>query len=128
MKSQFEGKEKLKMSSTIIDKINREMMTDEKRGLFSVGDTVKVHVKISEGGKDRIQPFTGMVIARKGKSATETFTVRRVSHGVGVERCFPLYSPGVAKIEVESHARVRRAKLYYTRKRMNRRSRPETED
>jgi large subunit ribosomal protein L19 len=82
---------------------------------FSIGDMVHVHVKIYEGGKERIQIFSGAVIARKGAKATENFTVRRISHGVGVERIFPLQSPHIAKIEVESSSRVRRAKLYYLR-------------
>lgn len=82
---------------------------------FAVGDTVKVDVLIVEGDKERIQSYTGTVIARKGGGATETFTVRRISYGQGVERIFPLHSPRVAKVEVMRHGKVRRAKLYYLR-------------
>lgn len=84
---------------------------------FRVGDTVKVHVKIKEGDKERIQVYEGVVIARKGKGATETFTVRRVSYNVGVERTFPVHSPKLEKIEISRRGKVRRAKLYYLRER-----------
>lgn len=82
---------------------------------FNVGDTVKVGYRIIEGGKERIQNFEGVVIARKGGSIRETFTVRRLSFGVGVERCFPLHSPKVAYVTVVRAGKVRRAKLYYLR-------------
>ncbi len=85
---------------------------------LEIGDTVKVHVKIREGDKERIQLFEGTIIARKGSGVSETFTVRRVSYGVGVERVFPLHSPNVAKVEVVRHGRVRRSKLYYLRDRV----------
>ncbi len=85
---------------------------------IEIGDTVKVHVKIREGEKERIQLFEGTVIARKGSGVSETFTVRRVSYGVGVERVFPLHSPNVAKVELVRHGRVRRSKLYYLRDRV----------
>ena len=85
---------------------------------IEVGDTVKVHVKIREGDKERIQLFEGTVIARKGSGVSETFTVRRVSYGVGVERVFPVHSPNVAKVELVRSGKVRRAKLYYLRDRM----------
>lgn len=85
---------------------------------FSVGDTVKVSVNIREGERERIQMFEGTVIARKGSGISETFTVRRVSYGVGVERVFPLHSPNVQKVEVVRQGRVRRAKLYYLRNRV----------
>ena len=85
---------------------------------IEVGDTVKVHVKIREGDKERIQVFEGTVIARKGSGVSETFTVRRVSYGVGVERVFPLHSPNVAKVETVRHGRVRSSKLYYLRDRV----------
>ena len=85
---------------------------------IEIGDTVKVHVKIREGDKERIQLFEGTVIARKGSGISETFTVRRVSYGVGVERVFPLHSPNVAKVELVRHGRVRRSKLYYLRDRV----------
>ena len=85
---------------------------------FNVGDTVKVHVKIKEGNRERIQVFEGTVIARKGSGISETFTVRRVSYGVGVERVFPLHSPNVKGIKIVRKGRVRRAKLYFLRDRV----------
>ena len=85
---------------------------------FMIGDTVKVHVLIQEGNKERVQIFEGTVIARKHGGISETFTVRRVSYGVGVERVFPLHSPHVAKVEVVRHGKVRRGKLYYLRNRV----------
>ena len=85
--------------------------------VITVGYTVKVHVKIREGEKERIQVFEGTVIARKGSGISETFTVRRVSYGVGVERVFPVHSPNVAKVETVRYGKVRRAKLYYLRSR-----------
>ena len=84
---------------------------------FKPGDTVKVHVKIKEGDKERIQIFAGVVIGRKGRGLNETFTVRRISYGEGVERVFPLHSPRIAKVEVEQKGRARRAKLNYLRTR-----------
>ena len=110
------------MVSNPVDKVGRECLRDDTPS-FTTGDTVKVHVKISEGGKERVQVFSGVVIARDGGGGTETFTVRRVSHGVGVERVFPVHSPHVEKIEVERSAHVRRAKLYYQRKRTGKRAR-----
>ena len=83
-----------------------------------VGDTVRVHVKIKEGSRERIQIFEGTVIAKKGSGVAETFTVRRVSYGVGVERVFPLHSPNVAGVTVIRHGKVRRSKLYYLRDRV----------
>ncbi len=85
---------------------------------FSVGDTVKVHVKIQEGDKSRIQIFEGTVIAKKHGGINETFTVRRVAHGCGIERVFPVHTPAVAKVEVVRYGKVRRAKLYYLRDRV----------
>jgi large subunit ribosomal protein L19 len=82
---------------------------------FRVGDTVKVHVKIVEGEKERIQPFEGVVIGRKGGGIRSTFTVRKISYGVGVERIFPTHSPRVEHIDVISRGMVRRAKLFYLR-------------
>jgi len=82
---------------------------------FNVGDTVKVFVKVVEGDKERIQPFEGVVIARRGSSIRETFMVRKVSFGIGVERIFPLHSPSVERIDVMRKGSVRRAKLYYLR-------------
>jgi large subunit ribosomal protein L19 len=82
---------------------------------FRSGDTVRVHVRVVEGDKQRIQVFQGVVIGRRGGGTRETFTVRKMSGGVGVERIFPLHSPNIDKIEVVRHGRVRRAKLYYLR-------------
>lgn len=83
---------------------------------FGPGDTVKVHVKISEGEKERIQVFQGVVISKRKGTTNATFTVRKVSYGIGVERIFPFHSPIIDKIEVVSRGRVRRAKIYYLRK------------
>ncbi|HHZ01926.1 MAG TPA: 50S ribosomal protein L19 [Tissierellia bacterium] len=82
---------------------------------FNVGDTVKVHVRIKEGNRERIQIFEGIVIKRQGESARETFTVRKISYGVGVERTFPVHSPKIEKIEVVRRGKVRRARLFYLR-------------
>ncbi len=87
----------------------------KKVSQFNVGDTVKVHVKVVEGDKERIQPFVGHVIARKGGGIRETFIVRKISSGIGVERIFPLHSPVIKKLEVVKRGDVRRAKLYYLR-------------
>ncbi|HCJ41434.1 MAG TPA: 50S ribosomal protein L19 [Ruminococcus sp.] len=86
--------------------------------VINVGDTVKVHVRITEGDKSRIQVFEGTVIAKKHGGINETFTVRRVAHGCGIERVFPVHSPAVAKVEVVRSGKVRRAKLYYLRDRV----------
>ncbi|MDZ7314780.1 MAG: 50S ribosomal protein L19 [candidate division KSB1 bacterium] len=83
---------------------------------FHAGDTLNVHVKVVEGDKERIQVFQGIVISRRGSGINETFTIRKVSNGVGVERIFPLHSPSIAKIERVREGKVRRAKLYYLRK------------
>ena len=83
---------------------------------FGAGDTVKVHVKIKEGEKERIQAFQGVVISKRKGSSNATFTVRKVSYGIGVERIFPMHSPIIDKIEILNRGRVRRAKIYYLRK------------
>lgn len=85
---------------------------------LNVGDTVRVHNKISEGNRERIQLFEGTIIAKHGGGISATFTVRRVSYGVGVEKTFPVHSPNVEKVEIIRHGKVRRAKLYYLRDRM----------
>jgi large subunit ribosomal protein L19 len=90
---------------------------------FRPGDTLRVHVRVAEAGRERIQVFQGVVIRRQGGGLRETFTVRKVSFGVGVERTFPMHSPTIAKIEVVTHGRVRRAKLYYLRERRGKRAR-----
>lgn len=82
---------------------------------FGPGDTVRVHVRVREGEKERVQVFEGVVIGRKGGGIRETFTVRKVSYGVGVERVFPVHSPSIDRIDVVRHGRVRRAKLYFLR-------------
>ncbi len=89
---------------------------------FSIGDTVRVDVKIREGERERIQAFEGTVIAKKGSGVAETFTVRRVAYGVGVERVFPLHSPNVAAVKVVRYGKVRRSKLYYLRDRVGKAS------
>ena len=104
------------MRAQLIDKISNEQLRKEPHPEFRVGDTIKVHVNIREGDKQRIQLFTGTVIAIDGTGSTKTFTVRRISHGEGVERVFPLHSPNVKEIEIDRLGKVRRAKLYYLRK------------
>ena len=94
------------------DNLKKEIPT------VNVGDLVKVHVKIKEGERERIQVFEGTVIAKKHGGISETFTVRRVSYGVGVERIFPIHSPNVDKVEIVRQGKVRRAKLYYLRNRV----------
>ena len=89
---------------------------------LEIGDTVKVHIKIKEGTRERVQIFEGAVIAQKHGGISETFTVRRISYGVGAEKVFPLHSPHIAKIEVVRHGVVRRAKLYYLRGRVGKRA------
>jgi large subunit ribosomal protein L19 len=102
------------MKST--DVIDQSSMRDDVPE-FSPGDTLKVHVKVVEGNKERVQVFQGVVIARRGSGLHESFTVRKLSNGVGVERTFPLHSPIIDHIEVHSRGDVRRAKLYYLRDR-----------
>lgn len=102
--------------SKVIDAINQETMK-ESIPEFAVGDTVKVMVKVIEGDRERLQAFEGVVIARKHGGVSETFTVRRMSFGVGVEKTFPIHSPKVADIQVVRRGKVRRAKLYYLRER-----------
>jgi large subunit ribosomal protein L19 len=97
-----------------LERIQRSL-TKKTIPSFEIGDTVRVHVKVVEGEKERIQVFEGAVIARKGGRNSETFTVRKVSYGVGVERIFPVHSPVVSRIDVVRQGKVRRAKLYYLR-------------
>ena len=99
---------------TIIDQIEKEQLRNDLAS-FNIGDTVRVMVKVKEGEKERIQAYEGVVIAKKGSSIRETFTVRRVSFGIGVERTFPLHSPRIDKIIVVRKGKVRRAKIYYIR-------------
>lgn len=101
-----------------MNKLVQELTKEQLRqGLpsFRPGDTLKVHVKVIEGSRERIQVFEGVVIKRRGGGISETFTVRKISYGVGVERTFPLHSPKLDKIEVARRGKVRRAKLYYLR-------------
>jgi len=98
-----------------IRQLEREMMRLDIPA-FVAGDTVKVYVKIKEGEKERIQVFQGVVISKRRSGTNATFTVRKVSYGIGVERIFPLHSPVIDKIEVVAHGRVRRSKIYYLRK------------
>ena len=98
-----------------VKQMEREMMRLDLPSFFP-GDTVKVHVKIKEGEKERIQAFQGVVISKRKGLANATFTVRKVSYGIGVERIFPLHSPVIDRIEVLTHGRVRRSKVYYLRK------------
>ena len=100
--------------ANILDQIEKEYMK-ENVPAFNVGDTVKVGVRIKEGEKERIQAYEGVVIAKKNGGSRETFTVRKISNGVGVERTFPLHSPIVANVEVVRKGKPRRAKLYYVR-------------
>ena len=95
---------------------NEQMKGDTN--LIKIGDTVKVHCRIKDGNNERIQVFEGTVIAKKGGGISETFTVRKVAYGVGVEKIFPVHSPNVAKIDVVRHGKVRRSKLYYVRGRV----------
>ncbi len=105
------------MNQALLDKIESEQYRKNPM-VFSVGDTVKVHTKVVEGDKERIQIFAGVVIGRRGHGMNETFTVRRISYGEGVERVFPMHSPRVDKVEVERQGSVRRSKLTYLRKRL----------
>lgn len=98
-----------------IQQIEREMMRLDLPD-FQAGDTVKVHVKIREGNKERIQAFQGVVISKRKGGANATFTVRKVSYGIGVERIFPMHSPSIDRVEVVTRGRVRRSKIYYLRK------------
>ena len=110
-----------KMNPLIESITNEQLRTDLPD--FSAGDTVRVHARIVEGDRERIQIFEGVVIKRRGAGVSATYTVRKISNGVGVERTFPVHSPRVAEIEVTRHGRVRRAKLYYLRSRHGRAAR-----
>jgi large subunit ribosomal protein L19 len=105
------------MNQALLDKIEADQLRKEATA-FAVGDSVRVHTKVVEGEKERIQIFSGVVIGRRGHGLNEMFTVRRISYGEGVERVFPIHSPRVEKVEVERRGSVRRAKLTYLRKRL----------
>ena len=111
----------------VIDAIEREQLRTDIP-VFKPGDTVRVHVRVIEGEKERTQVFEGVVIARKGGGSRESFTVRKVSYGVGVERTFPLHSPRLEKIEIQTRGVVRRAKLYYLRDRSGKAARIQEEE
>ena len=96
--------------------VNKEFATDTDLSEFNAGDTITVHYKIVEGSKERIQQFKGVVIQKKGSDHTATFTVRKMSGNVGVERIFPIASPFIDKITINKHGKVRRAKIFYLRK------------
>ena len=104
---------------TFIEQLNQEQVeklsTDREIPVFAPGDTVRIHLKVLEGTRERIQMFEGVCIARKNRGLNSSFTVRKISHGEGVERVFPLHSPRISKIEVAKRGAVRRAKLYYLR-------------
>lgn len=117
------GERKKKMSvNPLIEKITKSQLRDDIPE-FRAGDTVRVHARIVEGKRERIQIFEGVVIKRRGEGVSETYTVRKISNGVGVERTFPLHTPRVEKIEVVRRGRVRRAKLYYLRDRQGKAAR-----
>ena len=115
------------MSSTILQKLDMENRKQAPLTPFAVGDSINVLVKIKEGDKERVQAFSGTVIARKGTGATETFTIRRISFGEGVERIFPVHSPSIAGIEMETVGKKQRAKLYYLRERSGKMARLATQ-
>jgi large subunit ribosomal protein L19 len=102
------------MNQVLLQQIIAEQLRTDLP-VFKAGDTVRVHVKVKEGNRERIQMFEGVVIRRKGGNISATFTVRKISYGVGVERTFPLHTPKIDKIDVVRRGRVRRAKLYYLR-------------
>jgi len=106
------------MNQALLDKIESEQYRKSASSGFGVGDSVKVHTKVIEGDKERIQIFSGVVIGRRGHGLNEMFTVRRISYGEGVERIFPVHSPRIDKVEVERKGSVRRAKLTYLRSRI----------
>jgi len=109
------------MNTQLLEKVEKNNRKEDITA-FRVGDTIKVQTRIREGEKQRLQTFTGIVIARKSSGTRSTFTVRRISSGVGVEKIFPLHSPNIASIEVTAEGSVRRAKLYYMRERIGKKA------
>ena len=107
---------------SIINEIEKEQMRDDIPEFYP-GDTIKLQIKVLEGGKERLQPFEGTVIRRQGSGARETFTMRKYTHGIGVERTFPVHSPNIASLKVLRRGDVNRAKLYYLRERKGKASR-----
>jgi large subunit ribosomal protein L19 len=110
------------MRNKLLDQVEQGSLRENKL-IFEIGDTVDVHCRILEGSKERVQIFGGVIIARKGSGSSETFTVRRIVAGEGVERVFPVNSPKVSKLEVKRHGRVKRAKLYFLRDRVGKATR-----
>ena len=104
------------MDNKITAFVNEQLKTELPK--FEIGDTVEIQNRIKEGNKERIQLFTGLVIAKKNGGIAETFTVRKIAYGIGVEKTFPLHSPNVVKVDVTRRGKVRRAKLYYVRERV----------
>ena len=109
------------MNQELLDKIESAQLRKEPLA-FNVGDSVKVHTRVVEGDKERIQVFAGLVIGRRGHGVNETFTVRRISYGEGVERVFPVHSPRIDKVVVDRQGKVRRAKLTYLRERIGKKA------
>ncbi|PXA03650.1 50S ribosomal protein L19 [Coraliomargarita sinensis] len=105
------------MSQAILDEITQDQLIDDRTD-FKVGDGVRVHLKVKEGDKTRIQIFSGIVICRKGGGVKETFTVRRIASGVGVEKVFPVHSPTIEKVEIDRESVTMRARMYYMRDRI----------
>lgn len=110
------------MRNPLLDQVEQSSLRAEPLP-FEIGDTVDVHCRIVEGTKERIQVFSGVIIARRGSGTRETFTVRRIVAGEGVERIFPVHSPNIVKMDVKRHGKVRRAKLYYLRDRVGKATR-----
>jgi large subunit ribosomal protein L19 len=115
------------MSSNIIERIDREQMRYDVPD-FRAGDSVRVHIRIIEGNKERVQIFEGVVIRRRKGNMGATFTVRKISHGVGVEKTFALHSPRLEKVEIVSRGRVRQSRLYYLRERRGKAARIKAKD
>ena len=107
----------------LVDSISKEISTTNQFPEFGTGDTITVYYKIKEGSKERIQHFKGVVLQRKGSVTTETFTIRKMSGGIGVERIFPVNSPVLEKIEVNKKGKVRRARIFYLRERTGKKAR-----
>ena len=103
--------------NSLINEIKENLIEVKEHANFKAGDTITVYYKIKEGEKERIQFFKGDVIQRKGSGTTETFTIRKISNGIGVERIFPIHSPSIEKIEINKEGKVRRARIFYMRKR-----------
>jgi large subunit ribosomal protein L19 len=107
----------------ILNKIAEELTAKQAHAPFKAGDSVTVHYRIKEGNKERVQQFAGTVMQRRGHGSTETFTVRKISNNIGVERIFPVHSPFIEKIEVNKKGKVRRARVFYLRERKGKRAR-----